>query len=325
MTQPIDKNKETTDNIYSPKVKDKEYTTLKFTVEITYNLPSDFNVNIDKMELTQLDLGLGLDSNFQLKITKAYLRSDEKQRMLFVTFETEGIIPESPEVIQGKIDSLEKRLLEKFREIGEYFVLLLQLKYSLPPLILTDVKISSIQIDDNMHKYIIVKDEVKVFESVSLTIEPQLKPNDLRDLVKNLPNLAKLDEKSKELLNLLKRIVKWYYYALDESDEIDKFIDYLMIFEIWKLYKAHKNNDEKCIPTEKHNIPHKKCLSKGIYCLCEDKFYKWKIEFDDFYEVRNKVIHEGLREVALKYLSVASECANKIIEELRKEIQGFLR
>jgi len=323
MTQPIDKNKVITDNIYSPKVKD--HTTLKFTVEIAYNLPSNFNVNIDKMELTQLDLGLDLDSNFQLKMTNAYLRSDEKQRMLFVTFETEGLLPESPEVVQGKIDSFEKRLLEKFREIGEHFALLFQLKYSLPPLLLTDVKISSIQIGDDMHKYITVKDEAKVFESVSLTIQLQLKLNDLRDLVKNLLNLVKLDEKSKEPLKLLERIVKWYYRALDDSDEIDKFIDYLMIFEIWKLYKAYKNNDEKCIPTEKHNIPHKKCLSKGIYCLCEDKFYKWKIEFDDFYEGRNKVIHEGLREEALKYLGLASECANKIIEELRKEIQGFLR
>jgi len=305
---------------------DKNLTMAKFTVEVIYTLPSNFNIDINTVEQTRLDLGLDIGSNFQLKITNVDLRLDGKQVRLFVDLENEGVRPEPPEVIQESIGDLKKRLLEILKDLSEHFALLLQLRYRLPPLILTDVKISTIQIDNCENKDIISKDIANVIESISLTIKVQLEPNDLRDLVKKAADLVKLDGKSKDMLKLLKRIIKWYFHALNESEETDKFIHYFTILEIWKLYKAYKDNDEECIPTQKRGIPHKKCLYKAIKGLCEDVLSKWNVDFDVFYkDGRNKVIHEGLQEVASKYLGIASECAEKIIEELQKEIQNFLQ
>lgn len=301
-------------------------TILKFTVEVAYTLPFNFNIPTDRVELDPLNHELDINSDFRLKITKAHVRSDEDLKRMSVTFESEGFSPEPLEVIQGKVNDPEKKLLERFRGIGENLALLLQLKYDLSTLMLTDVKISPIQISDDKHINIAIDTSLpKTFVSVSLLGGKLPEPNKLRDSIKSAIDLIKLNEKPRGMLNLLRRIIKWYYRALDESDEIDKFIDYLMILEIWKLYKAHKNKDEKCIPTEKHGIPQKDCLRKAIESLCEDTFSKWNIDFDVFYkDGRNKVIHEGLQEAASQYLGIVSECASKIIEELRKEIQDFL-
>jgi len=310
----------------------KNLTTLKFAVEVTYALPSNFSVDIDNFDSTQLDLELDMSSDFQLKVREMRFRSDKKQRVLFVTFETEGISPEPQEVIKEKVSDLKKRLLEKFREIGEYFSLLLQLKYHLPPLVLANVKTPSIQIDGNEYKPLTAYAIAYFYVSTSFTTILQPKSDDVKDLIKDAIDLMKLDEKSKDMLDKLKRIIKWYYRALDDSDVTDRFIDYFMILEIWKHYKACKENDKECNPKQKKynpkqksGIPHKKCLSKAIMDLCNKHvFSDWDKEFNDFYKARNKVIHEGLQEEASKHLEVASKCAEKIIEELRKEIQIFL-
>ena len=300
---------------------------LKFTAEVAYTLPSNFNINSGEVGLDQLDLELEPSADLRLKVIKAYIRLDEKLKKLFVIFESEGFMPEPLEVDQEKVNDLERRLPEIFRDIGEYLALLLQLEYSLP-LVLADVKISPIQIIDDKHKNIIiavVNSLPITLVSVVLTSEKLFEPNNLRDAIKNAIDLVKLSEKQ-EMINLLKRIIKWYYLALNEFDETDRFIDYLMILEIWKLYKAYKDNDEKCIPIPKPRSSHKECLSKAIKDLCsKDVFSNWDKEFNDFYEGRNKVIHEGLLEEASKHLKVASECVEKIIEELRKEIQIFLQ
>jgi len=307
--------------------------TLKFAVEVTYALPSNFSVDIDNSDSTQLDLELDMSSDFQLKIREMRFRSDKKQSVLFVTFENEGILPEPQEVIKEKVSDLKKRLLEKFREIGEYFSLLLQLKHHLPPLVLANVKIPSIQIDGNEYKPLTAYAIAHLYVSTSFTTILQPKSDDLKDLIKDAIDLMKLDEKSKDMLDKLKRIIKWYYRALDDSDVTDRFIDYFMILEIWKLYKACKDKDEKCIPKQKKfnpkqktGIPHKECLCKAIKDLCNKHvFSDWDKEFDNFYNARNNVIHEGLQEETSKHLEKASRCAEKIIEELKKEIQNFLQ
>ena len=304
--------------------------TLKFKAKVAYTLPCNFIININnsnKVEINQLGLELNVDSNFRLKITKVSFETDEEQQRLFITFENEGILSESLDTIQKKINDIKERLQEIFKEIGENLTLLLLLSNYRLPLISKKVRISPTQIGTD--KYDIIDPIIDILflgeeqsDSVCIVEDVQLEPNDLNDVVKKAVALLKLDEDSKKLLNLLKRIVKWYYLALDESDETDKFIDYLMILEIWKLYKAYKDNDEKCIPIPKPRSSHKECLSKAIKDLCNKHvFSNWVEEFNNFYDGRNKVIHEGLLEETSKHLEVASKCAEKIIEELRKEIQ----
>jgi len=243
---------------------------------------------------------------------------------LVVLFENEATISESPDTVLEKINNIQEKALRIFREVAQGFAILLQVRYGFPPLILVDVKIPSMHIDYDKHKHLILEETLYLTEAVSLTVEKLFKPSDLSDTVKRAVDLVKLDRRSKEMLNLLKRIIKWYYHALDEPRDSDRFVHYLMIFEIWKLYRAYKDNDRECMPSQNYKPPHRKCLSKAIGNLCQDIFSKLEGGFDEFYEVRNNVIHEGLWEVALKYASVASECTQKIIEELRDEIQSLL-
>lgn len=299
-------------------------TILKFTVETTYALPSNIGIVINEVELTLSDLELAVDFDFRFKITKVRFRPNKRQGKLVIYFENEAVVSEPPDVVPEKINSIRGRLLEIFREVAEGFAILLQLRHGFPPLIPMDVKVSHIQIDYGKHKYLILEETLHITETVGLAIKKSFKPSDLSDTVKKSVHLAKLDHRSKEMVNLLKRIIKWYFHALNEPNDADRFVHYLMIFEIWRLYKAYKDNDKECIPYGKYKPPHRKCLSKAIKNLCQDVFNKLGIGFSEFYDGRNNVIHEGLWEEASRYVGVASECARKIIEEIQNEVRNFL-
>jgi len=326
--------------------------TLKFKAEVAYDSPSNYQVsfNTDNAgELLPLYQDLEVDSNFKLEITNFSVVTNKDRTRLYIIFNGKATLSESLENNEERIKDLKKRLQGIFEEIGENFHLALQLKHEQLPLILKRVWIS---LSDNSEEKTTIPSKDKknnnelldkiaaldpiIADAISSTLdkkesisiiqdEIKLEQDSLIDVVKKTINLTKLKDNYKELLHLLKRIIKWYYRALDDSDDTDKFIDYFMILEVWKLYKARKENDKECIPAQENRIPHKDCLLKAIEKLCKEVFSKWNIEFDEFYRARNEVIHEGLEEKASNYLRVTADCAEKIIKELPKEIENVLK
>lgn len=303
-------------------------TDLEFSIEITYDLPFNIKVNTDVRKVDFPDNEFNVDQELHVRIKKMNLKSDEQQNKLIANFEVEVKTIKGSDEISKEINNIKSEILDLFREIAENFGFLLGFELNMP-LIFKNIQIYSKVIKgdkQDLHIFLDIKPSINIMATSIINKQPEL--NNLRNAVKNSIYLTRLDQKFKERIDLLKRIIKWYYYSINESNSVDKFIYYLMIFEIWKLYKAIRDNDDKCIPKQdksgnnkKPIKGHKNCLHKALEATCYDMFSKLEKGFDEFYNKRNEVIHEGPMKVESEYLDIASNCVQKIIGTVQNEIR----
>ncbi len=297
-------------------------------VEIIYDLLSNIKIQFNTKEVPLPNFEIAIDQNLRLKVVKASLQTDDQLKLVLdVKIENETL-----DKVSEKITLIKEKVSNTFKEFGDNLATILYLEYNFPPIRLIDIRIQTRvekEVIDNgkRHIFLEITEQLQIKDKgSSLSHDKQLSFDILNNAVINTLNLTTLDQNSKKLFDLLKTINEWYLSSFNYSNDVDKYISYLMVFEIWKTYKAYIDYDNECLPSEKKKPPHKKCLNKAIGELCQGVFSNFNITFEEFYnEGRNKVIHEVDQEAALKYFPVASECIKKVIEAVQNEIPNYLK
>jgi len=141
----------------------------------------------------------------------------------------------------------------------------------------------------------------------------------LRDSIRSITILEKssieeiieFTEKLKNLKNeLIKRLLRWYGWALSEGDAVDKFIKLWIAFEIWAQYMRYKSG----------NKSEKIKMTQALRKICGMN----KNEADEMYTIRCTLFHSGkLNKKLREKNSKLENCfVSNIISSLRKSIQN---
>ena len=102
------------------------------------------------------------------------------------------------------------------------------------------------------------------------------------------------------ILQLEWRFLDWYNRALLERDPVNRF---LMLWTAVEVLKTHVLGRSE----SKHREKLREIFKK----------YGFEENFDEIYECRNDLFHEGEKENAVKYLHSLESLANRIMEEIR--------
>ena len=102
------------------------------------------------------------------------------------------------------------------------------------------------------------------------------------------------------ILQLEWRFLDWYNRALLERDPVNRF---LMLWTAVEVLKTHVLGRSE----SKHREKMREIFKK----------YGFEENFDEIYECRNDLFHEGEKENVVKYLHSLESLATRIIEEIR--------
>lgn len=200
----------------------------------------------------------------------------------------------------------DQKALDIAKRKMESVVHALALTFNLP-LILTDPKIERKVSTPNEQMI-----EVAIYEYLSVTafVRMTIKPS--TELVMKASELAKkIDSMPKDRRDILSRVLKWYCRAMNDEDQVDRFIGLYVALEVIGEFKhPEEKKSTRKVKSVLINYFLDQELEKGTSKETAEKLAK-KLT-DEIVKVRNSILHKGVKEnEGVKYINYMAEVVLK--------------
>jgi len=149
---------------------------------------------------------------------------------------------------------------------------------------------------------IVVRDVAKLKDEVFVGIG--LEEKSLNEIIRLFNTLERIKDYERDYIL---RMLYWYNKALLEQDDINRFMLLWIALEVWKTYKFGSSRGGK------HKEKMKAILQE----------YGYEGSFDDIYDLRCDIFHEGVREGVKNYLPLLEKCIRRILDELKEYLSNI--
>ena len=147
------------------------------------------------------------------------------------------------------------------------------------------------------NRSIVVRDVAKIKDEVFVGI--RLEEKSLNEIIRFFNALERIKDDEREYIL---RMLYWYNKAVLEKDDINRFMLLWTALEVWKTYKFGSSIGGK------HKEKMKTTLQR----------YGYEGNFDDIYDLRCDIFHEGVREGVKRHLPLLEQCIHRILDELKE-------